>query len=125
MLNLEEFESFTDSQENGLTVDIVNPVSGESTGAKIVVAGPDSRIARKARHRVASDMLSEGSITADRWEITKRMIALCTISWEGIRWGGEDLECNVENVMKVLERFPWIEAQIDAKATNRVNFVTS
>lgn len=124
--DLSNYEASADAQEAGLAVELLDPSTGEPVGATITVCGPDSRRARKARQAAIQAVLDgkpgRDLGDADMIEVGTQMLARCVLSWTGLRWGGKDMECTVENALSVFGRFPWIEAQIDRKASDRRNF---
>lgn len=121
-MDLDAYEGLADRQEAGVRIELVDPVSGETTGASITICGPDSRHARKARRAAIQAQLALGD-TLDAVDVGTAMLARCVLAWDGLRWGGKDMECTPENAEKVFTRFPWIEAQCDAKASDRRNFI--
>lgn len=121
-MDLDAFEALADSQDAGVVVEILDPVTGEATGATITICGPDSRHARKARREALRAALA-ASDDPDELDLATAMLARCVIAWKGVQRGGKDLECTVENAETVFRRFPWIETQCDRKASDRRNFI--
>lgn len=118
-------------QERGVEVDLVDPITRQRTGAKLVLAGPDSRRSRLARREAWRFILAQRSAEGDPTEDEKRIagtrtLAGCVISWEGFtRDGSEAMECTLENVLAVFEQVPWVEDECDLRFGNRANFTVA
>lgn len=63
-------------------------------------------------------------VTAEEMENDAlEILVACTIAWEGIGWGKEDLKCTPENVRKVYANVPFIREQVDEFINDRSNFL--
>lgn len=122
-LDLSDYEELARRQEDGISVTLLDPVTGEKTEGVVVVAGPDSRRARRARKETITHL---AGLRADNkpedYDASTHMLARCIVSWSGIVRGGEPLELTVESAIEVLDNFPWIEAQLNNWAADRRNF---
>lgn len=127
--NLAAQAAACEAQERGIEVDLVDPKTGQSTGAKLVLAGLDSRRARLARREAWRHIINQrdGDLTdEDHRAAGTRMLAGCVISWEGFtRDGTEALDCTIENVLAVFEQVPWVEDECDLRVGNRANFTAA
>lgn len=127
-MDLSELEDYADLQEAGVEVEIRHPITDEVM-CTIMVAGPDSRIARIAHRRALLDVaegrnLRESPLTdqdEERYRVT--LLARAIRSWSGVRWGGEEMDCTYENAVRLLERFPFVMTQLDNGAKSRARFL--
>ena len=127
--DLAAFDDLKAAQEEGISVEILHPGTGEPLGPVIVVAGPDSSYARKADRLMTTRRLrgrKMKTITADELrEEGLKKLATCVLSWAGISDGGKEMECNFENALLVFERHPFIAEQVAEVAAERAAFFTS
>lgn len=122
-------EPMMDAQDKGVRVEITDPSTGKPACA-VVVAGPDTAKARGAERRALREMIADRPTGAE-WgeaeedEYSLRVLAYSVMSWDGVRWGGEELPCTTENVLRLLRRFPFIRKLCDRRASDRRNFMPS
>ena len=112
-------------QDKGRECELLDPVTGEATGIKLWIVGPDSKTAHDARIAMADELMElarpDGTIAAEVRERARiHSIARLVQRWE-ISEGGEALPFNQKNLLRLLA-VSWIEAQIDAFACNRAKF---
>lgn len=127
--NLSAESTVAAKQEEGIDVPLVSP-SGESTGAMIRLAGPDSRRANEAVHAAWRHVIEArgGDPKADATDEEKRQagaryLAGCVISWEGVTADGETpMDCTIDNVLTVFAKVPWVQRLLDYKFGSRANF---
>jgi hypothetical protein len=113
-------------QDRGQWLDVLNPWTGEPAGMRFRVAGPDSRVQKRARV-VMMDELAEAADAEGRVSFEKReaariaCLARCVTDWQ-MTEGGEPLPLSHKALVRVLAGILWVEAQVDAFAGNRANF---
>jgi hypothetical protein len=132
MFNLSEQAGLAQAQERGIEVSLVDPNTGQDTGATITIAGLDSRRAREARRSAWRHVISQrdeerpAPTDDERRTAATRMLAGCVISWTGFTRDGEEaMECILENVLAVFEQVPWVEDECDLRVGNRANFTNA
>uniref|UniRef100_A4WS90 Uncharacterized protein n=1 Tax=Cereibacter sphaeroides (strain ATCC 17025 / ATH 2.4.3) TaxID=349102 RepID=A4WS90_CERS5 len=124
MLNdLSSILADAEDQERGAWFDLVDPVSGKPTGIRFRVAGPDSLTQAKARLRMADELAeladADGRVSAEaREKVRINTLARCVLGWE-ITEEGESVPFSHANVVRVLRAAAWVQAQVDAFASDR------
>lgn len=124
-LNLKKVDVVS-AANKGATVDIVDPVTGDVTGAKITVVGSDSDLYRKAQRKILNKRLNEkkGKTRAEELEAESlELLAQCTTGWEGIEDDGTPLTFSIDAARKLYKEFPFIKEQIDAAIADRALFL--
>lgn len=98
---------------------------GSKSDAKITLAGRDSDVYNKAMVEASRNRLKrkiekgedpfEEMSTKDSDDFTIPIIAACTLSWEGVEWEGEPMECTPENAEKLYRnpKLGWLKRQVD------------
>ena len=128
MADLAQFDTLAQAQEEGIDVPIKAP-DGSDTDIVIRVAGTDSARVRKARQKIADKYLRDRRRKAlSSEELDERdlqLLSQAVISWTGVEFNGQALECTVENVDMVLRRLPFIREQVDAAVGDRAGFMKS
>ena len=123
--------NLTERADNGATLDLVDPITGETLeGVTFMLLGTDSaayrehtrgiqraRIAKLAKSRSKSLDLS----VSEREEA--ETLAVCTIGWEGIKYGEVELEYSHDAAVQLYLNHPWIKDQVDAFIGDRANFL--
>jgi hypothetical protein len=136
-VSLSAFDTVTGSDE-GAALEVRHPVTGdvvrdsEGKALTLGLAGPDSRLAKKAeqdrinrrlkgRHRRGDDILTAEEMDEDNLEI----LAACTLWWSGFVFPGQDQEpeCTPENARLVYERYPEVRRQAEAFRAKAANFM--
>lgn len=95
--------------------------SGELSDSKITLAGQDSDIYQKELVAYRREQITKAIETKkvdeedDTSDIELRLLVACTISWEGIEWEGDPMECTPENVRKLYSnpQLGWLKRQVD------------
>ncbi len=123
-MQLNEIRSFSSDQERGTWFDLADPVSGELTGIRLKIAGPDSETQNKARLRLADDLAdmvdSEGRVSAEARERARlECLARCVLAWE-ISEDDQPVPFTHGNVVRLLKAGHWVQIQVDAFASDRV-----
>lgn len=126
--DLSQFDDVQAAQNEGITLQIVHPGTGEDLGVTFVVAGPDSDAARAADRRMTNRRLKgrkTSQLTAEELqEETLRKLAACVLSWDGMVDKGVPLDLTVKNAIMVFERAPWLVEQVAGAASDRAAFFT-
>lgn len=125
MLDLRDLAAATADQDRGAWLEIVDP-DGIATGIRFRVAGPDSATQRRAQLQLADELAEladlAGRVTADQRErVRLNALARCVLDWEVVE-DGQAVPFSHRNVLRVLCIARWLEAQVDAFASDRRNF---
>ena len=122
----------TDDSE-GEFLHLLNPGNGDpltkddGSSVGIYLLGRDSDAYRQAQRKVTNRRLSQKSstsITAERLESEANdILAHCTVSWNGIVYKGEELECNAANAKRIYKEIPWLKEQVDEFVAERANYL--
>lgn len=125
-MDLTDILSNIEDQDRGREFELVDPVSGKPIGIKFRVAGPDSATQRRARLRLVDDLAEladlDGSISAAAREKARiNSLARCVLGWE-ITEDGQPVLFSHSAVVRVLTAAPWVQAQVDAFASDRAAF---
>lgn len=114
----------------GITVDLVRPDNGQpllDTEEKpmwVRVYGADSKKFQAARHQVidkAAELRSRSNQSTKNEELEARnleIIARAVTDWH-IQLNGDCPECNLLNVRRVFDRFPWLYEQVQGAVHDR------
>lgn len=131
MFNLPQIETRTISQQGAklALVDLdgapVVAADKAKTPVVLVLAGPDSDVYRSAvtSERRARFAAAETKREFDEDASTLRVLAACTLSWEGvIDAEGKAIPCTAEIATKFFETFPVARDQAETFVVNRRNF---
>lgn len=125
-MQLDDIRAFSADQERGAWLDLLDPVTGRSTGIRFKLAGPDSETQNRARLRLADDLSdvadADGRVSAEARERARLdSLARCILDWE-ISEGDEPLPLTHANAVRVLRASNWLQAEVDAFASSRVHF---
>lgn len=126
MKTLEQILDDVAEQDRGRVCELTDPVTGEATGIKLVIVGPDSKTAHDARIAMTDELMEmtrhDGTVSGeDRERARLNCLARLIVRWEQPDGMGNFLALSHANIIKLL-RVSWVEAQIDAFASNRANF---
>lgn len=126
-MDLSEIAGNVADQERGRELELVHPVTGEPTGLRFRVAGPDSETQNRARLRLADDLAemadADGRVSAEQREKARNAcLARCLLGWEIVE-DGERLAFTHRNAIRLLGMASWMRAQIDAFAGDRRAFM--
>lgn len=102
--------------------------NGEVTDIIIEVAGQDSEKFRKAevakRNRRLKAAMKNKKVSAEQLdEEGLNLLVSCTVSWQNVMWGKEELECTPDNVRKLYTKHPFIREQVDEAIADRTLFM--
>ena len=116
--------------DDGVEVDILHPVTSEPIGMKVTVCSYHSKRIKDLQRKMGNEALraqrKNKQYTAEQLEIKQNEIIACAvIGWQGVMEDRVALECNFENVMKVIsdEVCFFIREQIDAAAEDITLFM--
>ncbi len=112
--------------EAGAELDVLDPVTGESVGVTITLAGADSAVHRKAtatisKRRMASmkGFRNKGFDPEKLDAESVEVLAACTLGWRGVVVDGAPLPCSRDNAIMLYTRFPWLREQVDQFVSDR------
>ncbi|MEQ8431638.1 MAG: hypothetical protein RLO15_03755 [Parvibaculum sp.] len=125
-MQLDDIRAFSADQERGAWFELLDPVTGKSTGIRFKLAGPDSETQNRARLRLADDLAevadAEGRVSAEARERARLdSLARCILDWE-ISEGGEALPFTHASAVRLLKAATWLQAQVDSFASDRAAF---
>lgn len=112
-------------QDRGRLLELADPFSGEPTGLKLWVAGPDSDTARRAQLALADELAEiadiDGRVTAEQRERARlNCLAKHVLRWD-VTEEGRPVPFSTAALLRIL-RVQWVQAQVDAFAGDRRNF---
>lgn len=125
-MDLSDILSNIADQDRGRECELHDPVTGELTGIKLWIVGPDSKTAHDARIAMADELMDrarpDGTVSAeDRDRARIGFLARLVQRWDIVE-GGDALPFNHRNVVRVLSAGSWIQAQVDTFASDRSAF---
>ncbi|MFD1341463.1 hypothetical protein [Litorisediminicola beolgyonensis] len=125
-MQLDDIRAFSADQERGHWFDLLDPVTAKATGIRVKLAGPDSEVQNRARLRLADDLSevadAKGLVSAEARERCRlESLARCVLAWE-ITEDGQPVPFTHANVLRLLKAATWVQAQIDAFASDRAAF---
>lgn len=125
-MDLNDIRSAVADHEKGKWFELLDPVTGEPTGLRLRIAGPDSQTQRRAAlemtDRLAEMAGPDGRVSShDREAARLETLAACVLDWE-VSEGGEPLPFNTANVLRFLRLARWIEHQTDSFAGDRAAY---
>jgi hypothetical protein len=126
MMDLDEITGNAIDQGKGRWCSILSPWTGEPTGIRMLIAGPDSDVQRRSEvsfyDELADATGADGKVSAEARAVARfNMLSRCVLSWE-IEEGGKAVPFRHGNVVRVLRAARWIEIQVDAFAGDRSKF---
>ncbi len=121
-MTLEDILANVADQDRGKEFELVDPVTGQPTGIKLWVVGPDSETAHRARLALSDELAEmadhEGRVSADNREKARlNCLARHVTKWE-VMEGGEPVPFSTKNVLRLL-RVHWVQEQVDGFAADR------
>ena len=125
-MDLSDIVSEVADQERGAWLDIADPVTGEPTGIRFKIAGPDSETQHRAQLALADELTAlagpDGMVSAEQRERVRiACLAKCVLDWE-VTENGLPVPFSHKNVVRVLRAAKWLQAQVDAFADDRAAF---
>lgn len=124
-MDLSEIIANIADQDRGRECELVDPVTGDPTGIKLWIVGPDSKTAHDARIAMTDELVerarSDGTVSAeDRERARLNCLARLVTKWD-ITEDGKPVPFAHKHVLRLLA-VSWVEAQVDAFASNRTHF---
>lgn len=112
-------------QDKGRVLDLADPFSGELTGMKLWIVGPDSDTARRAALALSDELVAladdDGRVSAEHREKARiNALAKHVLRWD-VTEDGKAVPFNTKNILTLL-RVNWVQAQVDGFAGDRRNF---
>lgn len=101
----------------------------------MLIYGRDSKPFKNRQRAIQDKRLQEAQTSAmnkgQKAKVTgevvelenRRTLLACIAGWENIEVDGAPLEVSEENANALLDRFPWIEEQVDTAIMDRSNFI--
>lgn len=125
-MQLNDILSNAEDQERGRWFDLADPVTGQPTGIRLRIAGPDSDTQAKARLKLSDELAEladlDGRVSAEAREKARRnSLARCVLGWE-IEEDGAPVPFTQANVVRLLRAAFWVEQQVDGFASDRAAF---
>lgn len=127
-MNLRSFE-YRRVAEEGVRVPLLDPVTGEATGAALTLRGRDAptlkAIELEQRRRRLEQLARDG---IDRVEPQQRdeeeleMLVAATVGWEGLELDGEAVPFSAEKARWFYTEFPCFLEQARLAIVKRANF---
>ncbi|WP_202881064.1 hypothetical protein [Sinorhizobium medicae] len=125
MKDLDDILANIEDQDRGSEMELRNPATGQPTGLKLTVAGPDSLTQRRSRLQMSDELAeiarADGTVSAEeREKAAIASLARCVLRWKVVH-GGRELPCTHANIVRLLS-VAWVREQVDAFAGDRANF---
>jgi hypothetical protein len=121
-MQLDDILANVADQDRGHEFELADPVTGNPTGIKLWIAGPDSETAHRARIALADELAemadAEGRVSAENREKARlNSLARLVLRWE-ISEAGEPVPFSTKVVLRLL-RVNWVQVQVDGFAADR------
>ena len=112
-------------QDKGSELELANPFTGEPTGLKLWIVGPDSLTAHRAQLELSDELAeladNEGRVSAEHRDKARlNALAKHVIRWE-VSEADKPVPFNTKNILTLI-RVNWVQQQVDAFAGDRSNF---
>ena len=125
-MDLRDVSAWSQDQDRGRELEIADPVTGRPTGMVFRIAGPDSATQRRAQLQLVDDLAElagpDGRISAENRERARiDCLARCVLGWAIVE-DGQPVPFTHQNVVRVLRMARWLQAQVDAFASDRAAF---
>jgi len=119
-----DFGKIISSDTSEMTVR--HPKTGAETDTVLTIYGPDTRKYRRAQRDfiVAQMAVKDDGDDKEIEDAFNVFMAKLIAKWENVAIDDEQLECNYENAMKVIEIAPYVARQIDQHTSNLGNYYT-
>lgn len=126
-MQLNDILANAEDQDRGLWFDLLDPLTGEPTGIRLRLSGPDSATQARARLRMVDELAEaaddDGRVSAEAREKCRlNSLARCVLGWE-VSEGGEPVPFTHANILRLLRAAAWVHQQVDAMAGNRAAFL--
>ena len=125
-MHLNDIINDAQGQDTGRDFGLVDPVDGKPIGITLRIAGPDSATQARARLQLMDDLAEMADETgrvnaAQREKARINSLARCVLGWN-VQEDGEPVPFNHANVVRFLRAATWVQAQVDAFASDRAAF---
>ncbi|WP_296435596.1 MULTISPECIES: hypothetical protein [unclassified Rhizobium] len=125
-MNLEAILYNVADQDRGAELTVIDPFTGASTGIVFRVVGPDSLAAQRSRLQLQDELAEaadrDGRVpAAARESLVIDSLARLVLDLVADEAPGRRLAVSHANLVRLL-RVPWVRAQVDEFAANRLNF---
>lgn len=116
--------------EEGAELEVLDPVTGESVGVFITLAGADSSVHRKTMAMIAKRRINGAKgfrnkgYDPEKFEAESiEVLAACTLAWKGVVVDGSSLPCSRDNAVRLYTRFPWLREQVEQFVSDRTEYL--
>jgi hypothetical protein len=121
-MTLDEILHNVADQDRGREFELDDPVTGQPTGIKLRVVGPDSDTANRARIALYDELAemadADGRVSAENREKARlNSLGRHVLGWELVE-EGQPVPFNTTNLLRLL-RVQWVQAQVDGFASDR------
>lgn len=121
-MTLEDILNNVADQNRGREFELVDPVTGQPTGIKLWIVGPDSETAHRARLALSDELAAmadaDGRVTAEQREKARlNCLAAHVLRWEIVE-DGKPIPFSTANLLRLL-RVHWVQEQADTFAADR------
>ncbi|WP_102960223.1 hypothetical protein [Mangrovicella endophytica] len=121
-MTLDEVLANIADQDRGREFELVDPVTGQPTGIKLWIVGPDSDTATRSRIALYDELAevadADGRVGAEnREKANLNSLARHVLRWE-ISEAGEPVPFTTQNLLRLL-RVNWVRQQVDGFASDR------
>lgn len=122
MMEMGDILANADDQGRGRWFELLDPVTGDATGLKVRIAGPDSSVQATAAALMVDELAEmadlDGRVSGERRaEARRNFLARCCLDWR-VTEGGEPIPFTFARVHKLLA-VAWVREQINIFAANR------
>jgi hypothetical protein len=128
-MEISKFDTAEKSRE-GVWIVLTDLSTGKKSDARIKILGMDSEAFDEAKTDQAREMADHveagNKVTpAFRRECTCRLLAACTVGWDGLTDGGAPLEFSRKAAFDLYMRMPAIREEVNREMGDRANFVAA
>lgn len=125
-MQLDDIRANVIDQDKGRWLDIRDPWTGDKTGMRFLLAGPDSTAQRAARLAMMDELAEmarpDGTVSAEARETARvNALARAVLDWD-VADNDQPLACEHRNIVRILRAALWLEAQVDGFAGDRANY---
>lgn len=93
------------AHDRGFEVEVLHPQTGAPLGSFITLLGEESdKVQAFMRKQINAELRKKGDSanTIEALEATAiEKLVVATVSWRGVNWGNEELDCTPENARKI------------------------
>ncbi|AJE47179.1 hypothetical protein [Celeribacter indicus] len=125
-MQIDDILSAAADHEKGAWLDLAHPETGEPTGIRLRLAGPDSDTQSRSRLSLADELAEAADLdgrvnAAAREKARLNSLARCVLDWE-VMEDDQPIPFTHKNVLRLLRAATWVQVQVDAFAGDRRNF---